>query len=223
MSTVSPESIAKLQSKLEAAQKALEARQQFFRDNPSALAAETARRIRADQLKGKSAAERPADFNGGMHWYQKAWGELRKSALRPLALESGVILLTAQCPTTACVAGTVDTLAGYPMVVFPEDLPTSDGDFVSCEYVLRPDGMRRQVRDVARDLLLLDFDQANYLFSAERTEDQVLEVLDVIATGVYNWTIGWDDDREYVVKVPNVADDVSDDVTNEDVWEDAEA
>lgn len=87
------------------------------------------------------------------------------------------------CKTTGCVAGWTAAFS------VPEE-----AIFIAGEGVQTVEGRRLgRVSTLAQEALGLDIDQANYLFDAYRSRENVLRVLDAIADG-QPWDVVYDDD-----------------------------
>lgn len=193
--------------------------QAIYRSDPAQLAKAIATEIRseAERLRRTNVnlhdlvySDRDEDLTG-MRWYQGAWGQIMGKALGKEI--SGEINLdtvrscfggtrvdelnlfeaAATCGTTGCIAGWADSLAGYPMVATVDksiklDAPSNQNSVFQTDFC-RVGNEIRQISDVAAELLHLDGDQREYLFSGERTERQVLSVLDEIASGNLEWKV----------------------------------
>lgn len=221
---------------LKKAQAKQEAQYKLFRENPDKLAAEIAVQIRADNHAG----EDPEEYdNGTMHWYQQAWGNVKARAGSFVKLTKPVIpyysdgplapedhsYFEVTCPTTGCIAGWADSLAGFNLVFkknigwddrdyYAQNYPKfSDEEIVLDQYVEGEvinvehcyDPVMQKVRDieeVAYELLDLTGDQKAWLFHGDRSKDEVLWALDKIAAGDKEW------DGDYCDVLEDEAEDV---------------
>lgn len=187
---------AKREAKLAKIKAALAAQQKFYRENPKALAAAIAAQIRADDRPN----EDPNDYeaNGGGHWYQAAWGNVRvePGAIKPLESPitssrygSDAKYFEVTCPTTGCVAGWAASMAGFPMVfntymgdTVEELYEEAEGDVMQIDHCYDP--IFKQIRPIAdvgaQNLNLGDYER-EWLFSSGRSKNQVLWALDKIA------------------------------------------
>jgi hypothetical protein len=189
---------------------------ELFRSNPAKLAEAIAQQIRMDNHPN----EDPSEYdNGAMHWYQEAWGNVKARVGSFTKLSKPVMnmydnrtlspedhhFFEVSCPTTGCIAGWADSLAGYNLVFkkvidwqdreyyagndssktdeqIVLDYYYDEGEVINVEYCYDPE--KKQVRDisaVAEELLGLDYDQKSWLFDANRTKDEVLWALDEMA------------------------------------------
>lgn len=199
--TVNDKKAAELTAKRKAEQKK-------FRENPDKLAAEIAKTIREDQHAGEDPAF--IENGGNMHWYQQAWGvtQAKPENLKEVRLKNQrgwhdveATFFEITCPTTGCVAGWADVLAGYPLLArsiqhqtvdeliayYNNGAEFRDGvEIIGADYCL-VDGTNQAISTVAAQLLNLDDYQEEWLFHAENDIKRVLWALDQIAEGNYHW------------------------------------
>lgn len=185
-------------------------KEKAFRSDPASLAAEIAYLIRHDDPKLRNEKASESDSSGERHWYQRDWGAVRLdtearfgfiSATAPDHFGARKNIITVECPTTGCVAGWAATLAGYPMVL--RTYESSVNDFLRQESGFDSDYFNdesSEVRTVSdcwnpetkeiepvvhrgRELLDLTGHVSAWLFDSDRTMDEVLWALDIIASG----------------------------------------
>jgi len=230
MSNATPEQIAKNAEAAAAAKAKREAEQKEFRENPAKLAAAIAAQIRMDN----HANENPEDYdNGSMHWYQEAWANVKARAGSFHKLTSPVkyygdyakpqehSFFEVSCPTTGCIAGWADSLAGFPLI-FRKSVPdwelkeyqetTMDPNatvedvvlsYYSEDEIINVDDCYdpilhkvRSIPDVAAELLALNVDQKDWLFAGGRVKDEVLWALDEMAEGNLDWEPQYEPEHE---------------------------
>ena len=103
----------------------------------------------------------------GAHWYQGAWWRNADSALHPISAQmSACDLLERKCGTAGCVAGWTVALE-YPKAEFTGSVCRIDGDLSA-----------QSIPVVAREVLELTHEQAEWLFYDSRNLDQVLWALE---------------------------------------------
>lgn len=90
-----------------------------------------------------------------------------------------------ECGTVCCVAGDAVLQTGLKII--------ADNANITFAHIV--DGVKLRVPCVARALLGLSLDQADWLFDADRTEGEVVETLELIRDGV-PWAIEESDDLE---------------------------
>ena len=204
--------LQELREMVEDAKETLRIRQLFLRENPAVLCAEIATLIRREEGNsdpekdnGRRADELYEEEHKTGHWYQNQWGEAFaknlvavKTEIRDKNYDSPIrsaYSVSLSCPTTACVAGWTGTLTGYRML-FPVTSPELMDPFESftADYFLTPDGERRPISEVAKEILGLDRERADWLFNGYRTREGVLWALDQMAMGDFQWEVPEDDE-----------------------------
>lgn len=103
-------------------------------------------------------------------WYGVSWEALAAPAVREYIAERKVIPWS--CGTPACIAGHASFAAGAtlpPRIVelMAEGKPSVGGEIIT------PDGVEMWVQDYAREVLGFTDEQADVLFAAPRTADEI--------------------------------------------------
>lgn len=94
-----------------------------------------------------------------------------------------------ECGTVACIAGWA------AIVALPAGAEPRQQDPWMWRAIAIPDGEDRLIEYVAAEVLDLDWREAGWLFSEERTRDDVLWALDSIAAGLrFGVTLDLEDD-----------------------------
>lgn len=199
---------AKAEAKLEKMRKKLRKEQLSFRDDPRKLARAIADLIRADNRPGEDPDEyETKSMEDGFHWFQNAWGKvvIEDGTIAPLDSTitkdrhgdplAGHKVFEVTCPTTGCVAGWAASLAGYPMALtniyggdFSSVVERNRGQVYQTDDCIDKDNNRLlSISDKGAELLNLDWDRKDWLFSGYRDLKDVLWALDQIAeTGTFN-------------------------------------
>ena len=205
----------KAEKKLAQIRKEIRIEQLSFREDPSKLAKAIADLIRVDNRPGEDP-EDYNDESGraeelaaeGFHWFQNAWGKvvIEEGAIAPVDLRSvtdryGETIQTAQrvyevtCPTTGCVAGWATSLAGFPMAIshlggdnVGDVIDRNLGQTFQAEDCIDKENNRLvSIPEKAAELLLLNDEQREWLFSGYREIKQVLWALDkIVETGSFS-------------------------------------
>jgi hypothetical protein len=200
----------KAEAKLAKIRADLRHEQEMYRNDHRKLAKAIADLIRADNRPG----EDPADFSDaedmadGFHWFQNAWGKvvIEDGAIAPVEVKiskdryghsiyGNDPIYQVTCPTTGCVAGWAASLAGFPMALTSfvnSDLSAiidrNRGEVYQTDDCI--DKEKKQlvsISDKGAELLNLNVDQKDWLFSGYRELKEVLWGLDQIAeTGTFN-------------------------------------
>ena len=114
---------------------------------------------------------------------QSLWARISKAALgatpKKLLDKFGYSYVEVSCPTAACVAGWAATLAGAQMVIPQSDYRYQGNGSIQVQDVL-VDGEVKSIARFAREQLGLTSDEADALFAAEWTNEDVLDNLDDI-------------------------------------------
>lgn len=109
--------------------------------------------------------------------------------------KSGSEFIAVSCPTAACVAGWAASLCGGKMIVGTDEIEYSNGSVEATEVLV--DGEPRLISTFAREQLGLTGTEADALFAAEWTNEEVLENLDdIILAAKHNmrWEVRHHDD-----------------------------
>lgn len=132
---------------------------------------------------------------------QSLWARIHRSVLNAIpdrwTDDKGNRFVEVSCPTAACVAGWAVSFSGAKMVVPEEYL---GGKFGSVEVTTCiAGGEETSISNYAREQLGLSLNEAEALFAAEWTNEEVLENLDDIIRAAKHgmeWKIQWAADRE---------------------------
>ena len=135
---------------------------------------------------------------------QSLWMRISRAALSIIpdrwTDRFGGEFIVVSCPTAACVAGWAASLTGGKMLVNAEEL---NDDLGLRQYESTNVLVGKEVRNVsnyAREQLGLNEVEADALFAAEWTNEEVIENLDdIIRAGAHgvNWDIRWYDDLDH--------------------------
>ena len=199
---------AKAEAKLAKLREKVLREQKEFRDDHKKLAATIAALIRADQRAGEDPCDYADDVTNEVledtHWLQDAWGQVvvNEGSLLPVEvpitkdqdnfpIEHPQKLFEVTCPTTGCVAGWAASLAGFPMAVanfysttesLQEFIQRNEGQIYQVDNCIDKENNRLvSISDKGAELLRLDRDDKDWLFSGFRSQEEVLWALDQIA------------------------------------------
>jgi hypothetical protein len=97
------------------------------------------------------------------------------------------------CGTTGCVAGWTILLTDFTMVKFQSAFLGGGYEFACVVQ----NGEYADIEQVASELLEITPGEGEYLFDANRTNDEVYTALkEIIATGTLTVSPGWDEDED---------------------------
>ena len=105
----------------------------------------------------------------------------------------GTPFIEVSCPTAACVAGWAASLSGATMVVHEDELTYGTRGQIQAHDVLYK-GEIRAISNFAKEQLGLTGSEADALFAAEWTNEEVLDNLDDILMAArhgQDWKIRW--------------------------------
>lgn len=141
--------------------------------------------------------------------HQSSWAEIGGDAIEQAvkggSLDTGYgTYFEVSCPTAACVAGWAVSVVGAKMLIPRLQIPMRQDGSVSPRAMISvdtclADGEVRQISSYAREQLGLTGTEADALFAAEWTNEEVLDNLDDIIIAAKHgrkWEVRWVDDRE---------------------------
>lgn len=134
---------------------------------------------------------------------QSLWMRISRSVLNSIPARwvdsNGNKFIEVSCPTAACVAGWAASLSGAKMVVHEHELGWQWGHVQAQDVIF--EGETHGIARFARDRLGLTDREADALFAAEWTNEDVLDNLDDILQAArhgVDWDIRWvEDDDDY--------------------------